>query len=44
MTLTGRAALALSAAALALCGTAAATQDMPAPFDAPGEVEIALVR
>lgn len=44
MTLNRRAMLALGAGALALCGTAASAQGRPSPFDAPGDVEIALVR
>lgn len=44
MTLTRRAALALGTGILAIGGSAAFAQDMPAPLDNPGEVEIALVR
>lgn len=44
MTFTRRAALAIGLAASAFTGTAAVAQDMPAPFDNPGDVTVALVR
>lgn len=44
MTLTKRTFLALTASALAAGATGAFAADMPAPFDDPGKVQIALVR